>query len=133
MTKATSYAAITLAIFFSACAAGLSAESTNAQKTTPLAADQPSALAARIAIVQSYRDRDWWSPALCERYTAVLHWLTFRDLMRARDPSGAWPVLAKALSTPTRALAVATVVTRHATMRVRKRSLTTGRADQVSA
>ena len=91
-----------------------------------------SALAARVAIVESYRDRDWWSPALCERYTAVLHWLTFRDVMRSSDTSGAWRLLAGALSTPTRALAVATVITRHAMMRVRKRGLTTGHADNRS-
>ena len=42
MVKASSFAVITLATFFSACTVSLSASSTDAPKKTPNAAGQPS-------------------------------------------------------------------------------------------
>lgn len=81
-----------------------------------------SALRARIAIVEAYRDRQWWSRDLSERYAAALYWLTARDLARSSDRWGALRLLTFALRTPTRARAVACVAAHNLALRRRRLS-----------
>jgi GT2 family glycosyltransferase len=57
---------------------------------------------ARAHIARRYELRDWWSPALCERYLGGMYWEGARSAMRGAHWPLAWRYLRRVLRHPQR-------------------------------
>jgi glycosyltransferase involved in cell wall biosynthesis len=82
--------------------------------------------AARVAIINHYAGRPWWSKQAADLYLGTTYWEGCRTAMRERTAAPAVRYLAKALSNPTRIRGVAMNLLRNRRLRRRAAAFVAG-------